>query len=213
MASTPRGSVATHRVLLAGFVAALAPLVLGGCGSDHAAATSSSSAPVTSKPAARTTAPSAVPPTAEPGSSAAPRSTVKRSVATSVPRSTVRPTTTKASTTVAASTPRASTTTDGGGDSGPGSATTAPGGPPCDLRVIVQQTETAFDGITPGDLHCAEDWAAWSGTPVDPQTSDGFFAVAQFSGGGWQLRNLGTASVCGDANVPKRLWAALACTE
>ncbi len=90
---------------------------------------------------------------------------------------------------------------------------TASAGPPCDLAVIVAQTETGFDGITPVELHCAADWAAWSGAAFDPTGSDGFFAVAQWDGAAWQLRNLGTSGVCTDAEVPVDLWPALRCFE
>ncbi len=89
----------------------------------------------------------------------------------------------------------------------------ASAGPPCDLAVIVAQTETGFDGITPVELHCAADWAAWSGAAFDPTGSDGFFAVAQWDGAAWQLRNLGTSGVCTDAEVPVDLWPALRCFE
>jgi hypothetical protein len=84
---------------------------------------------------------------------------------------------------------------------------------PCDLATVVAQTETGFEGITPADLHCAADWAAWTGTANDPTALDGFFAVAQWNGSAWVLRNLGTAGVCGDGGVPADLWPALRCAE
>ena len=85
--------------------------------------------------------------------------------------------------------------------------------PPCALDLIVQQTETTYEGITPTDLRCADVWATWAGMPDDPMTSDGFFAVAKWDGDAWQLANLGTAEICGDAGVPEALWDALNCIE
>ena len=85
--------------------------------------------------------------------------------------------------------------------------------PPCDLELIVRQTETAYEGITPTDLRCADVWATWVGRPDDAATSDGFFAVAKWDGGTWVLANLGTAEICGAAGVPESLWDALDCVE
>jgi hypothetical protein len=101
------------------------------------------------------------------------------------------------------------------------------GAPVCDFPLVIAQTETAFEGITPTELHCADVWAAWSGVPEDPLTSDGYFAVAQWNGVAWQLRNLGTvrdlpgvsvpgadpSGVCTGANIPADLWPALHCVE
>jgi hypothetical protein len=85
--------------------------------------------------------------------------------------------------------------------------------PPCALDLIVQQTETTYEGITPTDLRCADVWATWVGMPDDPMMSDGFFAVAKWDGNAWQLANLGTAEICGDAGVPDALWDTLNCIE
>lgn len=86
-------------------------------------------------------------------------------------------------------------------------------GPPCVIELVVEQTETGFDGITPQGLRCASDWAAWTGAADDPTGSDSFFAVAQWSGSAWQLRNLGTAGVCEEGDVPQELWTVLACLD
>jgi hypothetical protein len=93
-------------------------------------------------------------------------------------------------------------------------ATTVPASPvpPCQLALIVEQTQTAYLGITPSDLSCAEDWAAWIGRPED-EFGDGFFAVARWTGASWELVNLGTAGVCADAGVPAELWTELECFE
>ncbi len=102
----------------------------------------------------------------------------------------------------------ASTTTSPPGTTPP---TTAPS-PPCRLDLIVEQTQTGYGGITPSDLNCAEDWAAWIGRP-DDELSDGFFAIARWTGSSWELQNLGTAGVCADAGVPDDLWDRLGCFE
>mgnify|MGYP006921740022 CR=1 FL=1 len=73
---------------------------------------------------------------------------------------------------------------------------------PCDLATIVEQTNTAYDDVTPTNLRCADDWASWVGQPNDATMSDGFFAVAQWDGTAWALANLGTAGICGDGGVP-----------
>jgi hypothetical protein len=90
--------------------------------------------------------------------------------------------------------------------------TTAASSPPCRLDLIVEQTQTGYDGITPSDLNCAEGWAAWIGRPGD-ELSDGFFAIARWTGASWELQNLGTAGVCADAGVPDDLWNRLGCFE
>ncbi|MEX1105239.1 MAG: hypothetical protein WEB78_03485, partial [Ilumatobacteraceae bacterium] len=84
--------------------------------------------------------------------------------------------------------------------------------PPCDLDLIVQETETTYEGITPTDLRCADVWATWVGKPDDPM-ADGFFAVAKWDTGTWVLVNLGSAEICGDGGVPAELWDALNCIE
>lgn len=84
---------------------------------------------------------------------------------------------------------------------------------PCVLDLIVEQTETTYEGITPTDLRCADVWATWVGMPDDPMMSDGFFAVAKWDGDIWQLANLGTAEICGDAGVPEALWDELDCID
>lgn len=94
----------------------------------------------------------------------------------------------------------------------PTTAATAASAAPCDLTAIVTQTDTAYDGVTPTELHCAEDWATWIGQP-DDQFSDGYFAVARWTGSTWALMNLGTSGICTDADVPTRLWDALGCFE
>lgn len=87
------------------------------------------------------------------------------------------------------------------------------GAPVCQLPLILEQTETNFEGITGDQLACAATWAAWSGFPDDPITTDGYFAVAEWTGVAWQLRNLGTSGVCTDAGVPTDLWPTLGCFE
>ncbi len=84
--------------------------------------------------------------------------------------------------------------------------------PPCRLDLIVEQTQTQYVGITPSDLSCAEDWAAWIGRP-DDELGDGFFAVARWTGTSWELLNLGSAGVCADGGVPDELWEQLGCFE
>ncbi len=84
--------------------------------------------------------------------------------------------------------------------------------PPCRLDLIVEQTQTQYVGITPSDLSCAEDWAAWIGRP-DDELGDGFFAVARWTGTSWELLNLGSAGVCADGGVPDDLWEQLGCFE
>ncbi len=90
--------------------------------------------------------------------------------------------------------------------------TTTAARPPCDISRIVADTGTQYAGITPSDLRCAGTWASWVGRPDDPM-GDGFFAVAEWTGSGWELANLGTAEICGDGGVPAELWEALACLE
>ena len=83
---------------------------------------------------------------------------------------------------------------------------------PCDINTVVAQTQTAYQGVTPTELRCAEGWAAWIGQPND-QLSDGYFAVASWNGSSWELVNLGTSFICTDAGVPDRLWDTLGCFE
>ncbi len=90
--------------------------------------------------------------------------------------------------------------------------TTVASGPPCDINTVVAQTQTAYQGVTPTELRCAEGWAAWIGQPND-QLSDGYFAVASWNGSSWELVNLGTSFICTDAGVPDRLWDTLGCFE
>jgi hypothetical protein len=152
------------------------------------------------------------------GSDAAPDATV--------PPVELTPLTTAASTTVPVTAAPAATTTEppAASTTAPAAATTttaqatttttgAAPAPPCALDLIVQQTETTYEGITPTDLRCADVWATWVGKPDDPTMSDGFFAVAKWDGDTWQLANLGTAEICGDAGVPEALWDALNCIE
>ena len=90
--------------------------------------------------------------------------------------------------------------------------TTVASGPPCDINTVVAQTQTAYQGVTPTELRCAEGWAAWIRQPND-QLSDGYFAVASWNGSSWELVNLGTSFICTDAGVPDRLWDTLGCFE
>lgn len=143
-------------------------------------------------PVATTVAPAPVPQESLPIASAAP------STAVPVP-TTVAP----ASTVNVSSSVRPSTTV---------STTDSGAAPPCQLDLIVAQTQTQYLGITPSDLSCAEGWAAWIGRP-DDELADGFFAVARWTDGSWELLNLGTAGVCADAGVPDELWAELGCFE
>ena len=85
--------------------------------------------------------------------------------------------------------------------------------PPCDLAMIVEQTDTGYEGITPTSVRCAGAWASWVGQPDDALAQDGFFAVATWTGAAWELANLGTAGICGDGGVPTDLWDALGCVE
>jgi hypothetical protein len=126
--------------------------------------------------------------------------------ATTVPATTSPATTAPAATTTTSTTSAPTTTVKPTGGGGGGAA------PPCSIDLIVQQTETRYDGITPSDVRCADVWASWVGRPDDPM-ADGFFAVAKWDGGTWVLANLGSAEICGDAGVPERLWDALDCIE
>jgi hypothetical protein len=126
-------------------------------------------------------------------------------VATTAIATTVVTTTVVATTSiVTTTTPRPATTAT--------TATTAVPAAPCDLDLIVDQTQTEYEGITPADLGCADGWAAWIGRP-DDQFADGFFAVARWSGTSWELVNLGTAGICADAGVPQAIWDELGCFE
>ncbi len=86
-------------------------------------------------------------------------------------------------------------------------------GAPCELDLIVEQTQSFVAGVTPTSLRCAADWASWAGQPDDVGAMDGYFAVAQWNGASWDLRNLGTAGICGDGGVPEPLWPALDCVD
>jgi hypothetical protein len=93
--------------------------------------------------------------------------------------------------------------------SSPGAATTT-GGAPCSLDTVVRQSGAPTEGVTPAGLACAGEWATFVGRP-DDQFGDGYFAVARWDGGRWQLANLGTTEVCAGAGVPAELWNALRC--
>jgi hypothetical protein len=145
---------------------------------------------VATLPPVATTVVTAPAPTAAPAVTVASTTAAPAAVATTAgPSSTVAPTTTR-----------------------PATTTSAAPAPPCQLALIVEQTQTAYLGITPSDLACAEDWAAWIGRPED-ELADGFFAVARWVGGSWELMNLGTAGVCADSGVPDELWTELGCFE
>ncbi len=137
--------------------------------------------------------------------------TVVTAAASTAPPTATAPPTTSAPAAVTTTGP---TTTAAPSTTRPATATsTAPApAPPCRLALIVEQTQTAYEGITPSDLACAEDWAAWIGRPED-ELADGFFAVARYVGGSWELMNLGTAGVCADSGVPDELWTELGCFE
>ena len=122
----------------------------------------------------------------------------------------VDPTTSASATTVGPATTVRSTTTVASTVAPP--TTGQPTGP-CDIALIIEQTQSSVPGVTPTSLRCADDWASWSGAPDDPMTMDGYFAVAQWVGGAWELRNLGTSGICGDGGVPAALWSALDCVE
>lgn len=145
---------------------------------------------VATLPPVATTVVTAPAPTTVPVTSAAPATSAPAAVTTTVgPSTSPAPTTTR-----------------------PAAATTTTPAPPCQLALIVEQTQTAYEGITPSDLACADDWAAWIGRPED-ELADGFFAVARWVGGSWELMNLGTAGVCADSGVPDELWTELGCFE
>ena len=152
------------------------------------------------------------------GSDAAPDVTVapvELTPLTTAPSTTVPVTAAPAATTTAP--PAASTTTAAAAATTTTvqatTTTEAAPAPPCSLDLIVQQTETTYEGITPSDVRCADVWASWVGTPDDPMSSDGFFALAKWDGDTWQLASLGTAEICGDGGVPEALWDALNCIE
>ena len=131
---------------------------------------------------------------------------------TAAPAVTVAATTAAPSSVPAVSTTAGPSTTVAPTTTRPATTTSAAPAPPCQLALIVEQTQTAYVGITPSDLACAEDWAAWIGRPED-ELADGFFAVARWVGGSWELMNLGTAGVCADSGVPDELWTELGCFE
>ena len=172
----------------------VALLILGACGGgdDPGAASgdptslAASLVPVTS--------------TADPTADEATTSTTAGSLTTASSATTARPTTTQGPTsTGSAATLRPTTTVFAGA--------------PCDLDLIVEQTQSIVAGVSTNSLRCAEDWASWAGEPDDVAAMDGYFAVAQWNGASWELRNLGTAGICGDGGVPEPLWRALDCVE
>jgi hypothetical protein len=184
------GSTATFvaAVALAGAAASCSGDDGGSTGSDAGGGTI---AVATLPPVATTVvsaAASSAPPTT-PTTSAAATTSAPAAATTAGPATTVAPTTTR-----------------------PATTTSAAPAPPCQLALIVEQTQTAYEGITPSDLACADDWAAWIGRPED-ELADGFFAVARWIGGSWELMNLGTAGVCADSGVPDELWTELGCFE
>jgi hypothetical protein len=125
--------------------------------------------------------------------------------------STVGTTTTGAAAT-STSGPGTSASTASTSTTGQGTTTTAET-IPCDLDLIVEQTDTAYENTLQGDLRCAEGWASWVGRSDPPDANDGYFAVAVYDAGSWTLVNLGTSGVCEDGGVPERLWADLDCIE
>lgn len=180
-----------------------------GCsgGDDGGADTAGGTVPVATLPPVATTV-AAAPTVPAATAPAAPSATVG---STAAPVTTARP-----STTVATSPPTsapAATTVTTASTTGTAVATTVTGASaPCVLDVVVEQTETRYEGVTPSDLRCIDGWAAWIGRP-DDQFADGFFAVARADGATWELVNLGTAGVCADAGVPAAIWADLGCFE
>lgn len=161
-------------------------------GSDGSAGTDAGGGTiaVATLPPVATTVVTAPTPTTAPAVTVASTTAAPAAVATTAgPSTTVAPTTTR-----------------------PAPTTSATPAPPCQLALIVEQTQTAYVGITPSDLACADDWAAWIGRPED-ELADGFFAVARWVGGSWELINLGTAGVCADSGVPDELWTELGCFE
>jgi hypothetical protein len=172
------------RLILLVSVPALTVLACGGDGGSGVAPSGVTMVPVTSAPSG-----SASQVTTTDSTTTAPATTVRP--ATTVPSASVAPVTTARPVTTSSSI----------------------GGVPCDIDVIIEQTQSFVQGVTPTSLRCAEDWASWSGQPDDPMAMDGYFAVAQWTGASWELRNLGTAGICGDGGVPLSLWPALDCVE
>lgn len=175
-------------VLLVGLSFASAACA-GDDGGSDATDTGGGTIAVATLPPVATTVVTAPAPTAAPAASAAPATSVAAATTTAAASTTAAPTTTR-----------------------PAPTTTTAPVPPCQLALIVEQTQTAYEGITPSDLACADDWAAWIGRPED-ELADGFFAVARWVGGSWELMNLGTAGVCADSGVPDELWTELGCFE
>lgn len=186
----------TRRLSVVVALVPMALLALGACGggddpgagSGDSNSMAASLVPVTS---------TAGPPATE--STMAATATTKSSANTAKPASTQSPATTVRPTTVP-------------------SPTVAPttgvfAGAPCELDLIVEQTQSFVAGVTPTALRCAADWASWAGQPDDVAAMDGYFAVAQWTGASWELRNLGTAGICGDGGVPEPLWPALDCVD
>jgi hypothetical protein len=163
----------------------LAMAALGACGANETGtATTVTAAPSTTAAAT----PSSV------GAASTTVAVTTSTVASSAPStSTIAPSTSSASSTTE---PERTTTTES---------------IPCDLELIVEQTGTAFEGVTPEQLSCAQGWATWQGSANDPQESDGYFAVAVYDSGSWVLVNLGTSGVCADGGVPSDLWDELNC--
>ena len=203
----PARTVVARAVVARAVVACGFLVIATSCGSDDAresgdgvtemvAATSSTTSanvlPVATVPAASTVTTTVTGPvTTIPVVTAAPATALTTVVPTTLP-----PTTVPASSTTVIAT------------------TTLPPSPAvCDLINIIEQTQTQYDDIVPGDLNCAGDWASWVGRPADGVNADGFFAVAQWNGSSWELANLGTAEICAGGGVPRELWAALKCTE
>jgi hypothetical protein len=139
------------------------------------------------------------------------QSTVAPDAGSSTTAATTQAATTQPSTTQPATTQPATTSTTRPTSTTSATETTAGPAVPCDLRLIVEQTDTAFDGITPEQLSCVDGWTGWVGRADDPETSDGYFAVAAWGDGTWTLINLGTSGVCADGGVPQSLWDSLRC--
>ena len=183
-------------------LAAFGVVVLAACGSDADTAAATRVPVTTTTPAGEVT-------TTPPGGVAT------TSVATAAVVTTVVSTTTIATTAVSTTTAAATSTTPTTTPSTTPSTTpaTVAAAPPCDLAMIVEQTDTGYEGITPTSVRCAGAWASWVGQPDDALAQDGFFAVATWTGAAWELANLGTAGICGDGGVPTDLWDALGCVE
>ncbi len=192
-------SIVPARTTVLAAVAAFGVVALAACGSD-AASDAATMVPVT------TTTPAGEVTTTTPPGGVATTSVDSTAVVTTVVSTTAVATTAVVTTAVATTavvTTIAPTTTPA----------TVAAAPPCDLAMIVEQTDTGYDGITPTSVRCAGSWASWVGQPDDALAQDGFFAVATWTGAAWELANLGTAGICGDGGVPADLWDALGCVE